>query len=104
MNTIHYRGHTIEPSHSGHGYDFFPTQEGRDEDYDWTGDGWRNCGNVGHAMSIEGAKDEIIDKIMMATPQHKVVMNNRPYFFDYIEEAIKFAVLWNAEGFYPANQ
>lgn len=59
---MQYRGYTIEPS-SCMGYDFFPTDEGRDEDYDWTGDGYRNCGNVGHASSIEGAKAEIDDKI-----------------------------------------
>lgn len=40
----------------------------------------------------------------MQTNKHRVVLNGRDYYFDWIQDAIKFAVLWNAEGFYPANQ
>lgn len=39
----------------------------------------------------------------MKKDQHKVVLHGRSYYFDWIEDAIKFAVLWNAEGFYPAT-
>ena len=104
QETQYYRGYTIEPTSNGcpyGGYDYYPTEEGRNEDYDWTGDGWQNCGNVGFASSIEDAKDAIWEKVMTSLPQHKVVLNKKDYYFDWIEDAIKFAVMWNAEEFVP---
>ena len=103
QNQIQYRGYVIEPS-TGYmgGYEYWPTAEGYNPDYDWDGDGWRNCGNVQWASDLDEAKDEIFEKIMCAQPQHLVVMNRRPYYFDWISDAIKFAILWNAEEFHPA--
>lgn len=104
-NAIMYRGYVIEPTSNGcpfGGYDFYPAAEGKNDDADFDGEDFKYCGNVGFASSIEDAKDQIFEKIMMAMPQHKVVLNGRDYYFDWIEEAVKFFNLWNAEDFIPA--
>lgn len=105
-NEIRYRGWIIEPSTSYlGGFDYYPEDEGRNDDCDCVGDPaeYMYCGNVRHACTIEGAKDDIWERAMMKQPQHIVVLHNKKYPFDWIEDAIKFAVLWNAEGFYPAT-
>jgi hypothetical protein len=104
-NSIPYRGYTIEPSVSGYwgGFDFYPTAEGRDEDYDWDGDSWRNCGNVQHAATLDEAKDAIWEKVMESTPWHVVKMNGREYPFPWIEDAIRFAVMFDGELMFVAN-
>src|SRR5690606_19020568 len=102
-----YRGYIIEPSTSYFGgYEYYPANEGRNDDAEVVGDPpeYRYCGNVRHASTLEEAKDEIWEKVMTSIPQHKVVMNNRPYYFDWVEDAIKFAIKWNAEEFIPATQ
>ena len=53
-------------------------------------------------VTLDDVKDAIYESIIMDRPQHLVVMNRREYYFDWIEDAIKFAVLWNAEEFHPA--
>ena len=109
MNTstlsITYRGYTIEPSTSYFGgYEYYPTEEGRNDDAEIVGDPpeYSYCGNVKHADTIDEAKDAIWEKVMTSMPQHKVVMNKRDYYFDWIEDAMKFAIRWNAEEFIPA--
>lgn len=101
--TLTYKGYTIERTSSYFpGYDYFPTNEGRQDDADLDGEDYIYCGNVRHADSIDDAKDAIWEKVMVAIPQHKVVMNKQDYYFDWVEDAIKFAVKWNAEEFIPA--
>ena len=109
MNTstlsITYRGYTIEPSTSYFGgYEYYPTEEGRNDDAEIVGDPpeYSYCGNVKHADTIDEAKDAIWEKVMTSMPQHKVVMNKRDYYFEWIEDAMKFAIRWNAEEFIPA--
>lgn len=102
---IMYRGYIIEPTSNGcpyGGYDFYPASEGRNDDADYDGESYHYTGNVGFASSIDDAKDQIFEKIMTSTQDHKVVMNGRPYYFPWIDDAIKFAVKWNAEEFIPA--
>jgi hypothetical protein len=60
---INYRTYRIEPTTLpyGKGFDFFPADQGRDDDYDCVGDPaeYKYCGNVRHASTIEEAKNEI---------------------------------------------
>lgn len=103
-----YRGYTIEPDYRNPysnkpEFMFYPTEQGIDHDYDLVGEYYKYCGNCGWADTIEEAKDAIWEKIMMAQPKHKVVLKGRaPYEFDWLEDAIRFAVLFNAEEFHPA--
>lgn len=78
-----YKGHTIEKStsHFG-GFDFFPTESGRDE-------------VTYRADTIEEAKDRISEHVMKEAPLHEVQINDRIYPFEWIEEATGFADLWN---------
>lgn len=97
---IHYRGYIIEPTSNGcpyGGYDYYPASEGRNDDADCAGDPaeYHYTGNVGFASSIDNAKDAIMERIMEQLPSHKVELNGRIYDFPWIEDAIKFAVLWN---------
>lgn len=103
-NMVSYRGYIIEPSTSYFGgFDYYPESEGRNDDAELVGDPpeYSYCGNVRHAQTLEDAKDDIWERVMMATPQHKVVLNGRDYFFSWIDEAMKFAIQWNAEEFVP---
>lgn len=104
---IYYRGYTIEPTSSAcpyGGYDYYPTEEGRDEDIDWNGN---PCGNVKYAASTEEAKDEIDDLIY--EKMHVVVMNEgdpvyeHRYEFEDLENAIGFATMWGG-NLYPNGQ
>lgn len=86
MEAIQYKQHTIQPSWSPFGgFDYFPTEEGMDED------------NVKRADTIEDAKDEISEKIMTSLPTWKVetfnpLNGNSNYTkFDWIVDAVKFA-------------
>jgi hypothetical protein len=56
-----YRGYTIEPTERPYdkGFDFFPSDPGRDDDYDLVGEDYKYCGNVRFASTIEEAKNEI---------------------------------------------
>lgn len=103
-NSIQYRGWTIEPStaYPYGGWEFYPTDEGRNEDAEWDGDSWRDCGNVKFASSLDDAKDQIWEKVMEKIPPHEVILHGRSYYFNWVEDAISFAVQWNAEGFNPA--
>lgn len=57
-----YKGFTIEADRDVPGrLVCYPTEEGIQHDYDYTGDGYRYCGNCVWADSIEGAKAEIDD-------------------------------------------
>lgn len=107
-----YRGYTIEPSHSPFGgFDFFPTEQGRDDDYDYDGERYRYCGNVKHASTIEEAKDSIDEEIMMSIPPYKVwtfgkyPIGGRPQLnitkFIWISDAVKFAAKFNGEIMIP---
>jgi len=95
QQSIQYRGYTIEKSFRG--YDFYPTEQGRDDDYDLDGEDYKYCGNVRHASTIEEAKDAIDEKIIEAKPYHIVKLNGRDYPFPWLEDARKFASLWNAD-------
>lgn len=100
---IYYRGYTIEPTQNGcpyGGYDYYPTEEGRDEDIDWNGN---PCGNVGFTSSIAAAKREIDDLIY--EKMHVVVLNEgecdeRRYEFAEFDDAFGFAMQWGGT-FYP---
>lgn len=105
-----YKSYTIEPSTSPFGgFDFFPTEQGRDDDYDLDGEDLKYCGNVKHASSIDEAKDMIDELIMMAIPPYKVEtiihlggfrLRNITKF-DWISDAVKFAARFNGEVLTP---
>jgi hypothetical protein len=87
---ISYKGWIIEPADSwpaslGFKYQYYRQADER----------------MYHAYTLEEAKDDICERIMTSLPEHKVVVNGREYFFAWIEDAIKFAVKWNAEEFIP---
>jgi hypothetical protein len=90
MEAISYKSYTIQPSLSPFGgFDFFPTEEGMDQD------------NVKRADTIEEAKDLINEKIMTELPDHKVRMNGREYSFPWIVDALRFAEFWKGEVLTP---
>lgn len=104
---IYYRGYTIEPTLNGcpyGGYDYYPTEDGRDEDIDWNGN---PCGNVGFTNSIASAKREIDDLIY--EKMHVVVLNEgegiyeHRHEFENLENAIDFATMWGG-NLYPNGQ
>lgn len=104
---IYYRGFTIEPTQNGcpyGGYDYYPTEEGRDDDADFDGESYRYCGNVQFAHSIEAAKREIDDIIY--EKMHVVTLNEgdpvyeHRYEFEKFEDALGFALQWGGT-FYP---
>jgi hypothetical protein len=65
MNTLtkqtRYRMYIIEPTERPYdkGFDFFPSDPGRDDDYDFDGEDYKYIGNVRYASTIEEAKNEI---------------------------------------------
>lgn len=91
---IFYRGYTIEPCEHLYkpAFMYYPTEQGIDAEYD---DGWKS--NVRIAGTLEEAKDAIHEKVMTSLPNHKVIVNGREYDFSWIEDAIKFAIRFNAE-------
>ena len=93
-----YRGYTIEPTSNGcpyGGYDYYPTEEGRDEDIDWNGN---PCGNVGFAGTIAAAKAEIDD--LIGERPHVVTINEGDPFYEHryefqdFDNALAFAMKW----------
>ena len=108
METINYRGFQIEedfrnPYSNDPEYMYYPAEQGAQHDYDLVGEDYVYCGNCKWAGSIEEAKDQIFEKIMMAIPDHQVKMNGRFYPFTWIEEAIKFAIKYDGELFPVCN-
>lgn len=97
---IEYRGFTIEPS-TGYmgGYSYYPTAEGRNEDAEWDGDSWRNCGNVQWAASLDDAKDAIMEKYIESYPHHIVRTNfgMMEYSFPWLVDAIAFQKMWGGD-------
>src|SRR5690606_24245644 len=69
---VYYRGYTIEPAEYEYGYDYYPTEEGRDDDADFDGESYRYCGNVKFAHSIDAAKDAIDDLVGPRSEERRV--------------------------------
>jgi hypothetical protein len=91
---IIYKGYFIEPETEpwaikyGRPFKYYLAGENSEgEDVKW-------------ASSIDDAKDQISEKIMAKIPDHIVELNGRHYSFPWIEEAVKFASLWNG-SLYP---
>lgn len=77
MSQIQYKGFTIQedfrnPYSSKPEFMFYPTAEGVQHDADCDQDGYRYCGNCKWASSIEEAKDEISEIVMMNRPVYQV--------------------------------
>lgn len=103
-HSTNYRGFKIEEDNGNYHspkYIYYPASEGIQHDYDYDDERYRYCGNCGWADSIDEAKDAIFEKIMVGTPSHVVVMNLKKYPFTWIEDAIKFAVMWKGEFLTP---
>lgn len=100
-----YRGYTIDKAE--YGYEYYPTDEGRDDDADFDGESYRYCGNVRFASSINAAKREIDDLIY--EKMHVVVLNEgkgiheQRYEFKDFTTAFNFALQWSG-NFYPNGQ
>jgi hypothetical protein len=102
MEAIQYKGYTIESSLSPFGgFEYFPTKQGRDDDYDVVDGDYKYCGNVRHADTLEEAKDEISEKIMTSLPAHKVATQNGKNItkFWWLSEAVDFAVKFKGDLF-----
>lgn len=100
MEAIQYKGYTIESSHSPFGgFDYFPTEHGRNDDYDLDGDDLKYCGNVRQASTLEEAKDWISEKIMTSAPAHRVITQNGKNItkFWWLSAAVDFAVKFKGE-------
>lgn len=100
-NQILFKGYTIELDY-GNPYNraefmFFPTEQGAQHDADYDGERYKYCGNCEWADSLEEAKDAIDEIIMCAMPYHDVELNGRTYSFPWIQDAVQFASLWNAD-------
>jgi hypothetical protein len=48
---------------------YYPTGEGRDDDYDYDGESYRYCGNAGWSSTIGGATAEIDDLLVQKSKQ-----------------------------------
>ncbi len=107
-DTITYRGYTIEPSTSRlPGYEYFPSDDGRNLDIDCTVDGFKFCGNIRYATTIDDAKDMIDETIMRQYPDWKVEtfgplpIGGSPQVnitkFLWLSDAVPFAVKHNGQ-------
>jgi hypothetical protein len=114
MEPILYKGYTIEedyfinPYSKDPSYMFYPTEQGAQHDADGDSEGFRYCGNCKWTDSIEDAKDQISEIVMMAAPLHKVLVDHgqRAYTitkFEWFEDAVKFAVRWKGQLMQPVQ-
>jgi hypothetical protein len=66
--TTEYKGYTIEEEYGPYcnkpHYIYYPTDEGRQDDYDGDSEGWHYCGNAFMAWDLEEAKGDI-DEIIL---------------------------------------
>jgi hypothetical protein len=104
MEAIQYRGYTIEETHSNPysntaDYLFYPTAQGRNDDYDFVNGDSHYCGNVQAACSLEDAKDRIWEIVMLeAYPtswevKHSDILPEAS--MPWLEDALRFSAMWN---------
>jgi len=94
-----YKGHTIEqntdPFHSER-LIIYPSDQGIQHDYDYVDGSFIYMGNCKRANSIEEAMEIIDDKIAAQMPAfYTVELNGRLYPITWLDDAMKFARLWN---------
>lgn len=110
---MEYKGYTIQEDYRNHynkepEFMFYPTEQGIQHDADGDSEGWRYTGNCKWADSIEEAKDQISEIVMMAAPMHKVLVDHgqRAYTitkFEWFEDAVKFAVRFKGQLMQPVQ-
>lgn len=97
---IQYKGYTIEQETEpwavkyNRNFKFYPTDEGVD-------------GNFQHAETLDEAKDEISERVFLSEyPNQWAVEHSRslaPASFDFLSDAMGFAVRWDAEPKFNFN-
>jgi len=96
---IEYKGYTIQPDYSGYRWRFmfYKTEEGVQHDHDYIDGTFIYMGNCRYASSMKGAKD-LIDEIVpffVETYTRKYGSGLNITKFDYLSEAVEFAVKFN---------
>jgi hypothetical protein len=95
---IQFKGWTIEEYTYGYMRGelmAYPTATGPDHDADFDGESFTYCGNCLFGFDVEDLKDQIEEKLMEAYPIHNVEMNKKIYPFEWLEDAVKFATMFN---------
>jgi hypothetical protein len=105
--SVEYKGYTIvlqyEMLSMKPVFMYYPTAEGEQHDANLDGEDYRYTGNCKWADSLEEAKDAISEKIMTSQPAYLVETTVKLGGFElknitkfwWINDAIRFAALWN---------
>lgn len=117
IEPVQYKGYSIVPDFDRIPYNkepqymYYPTSEGVNHDADLDGEDYRYTGNCKWADSLEEAKDAITEKIMTEHPAYLVETKVKLGGFElknitkfwWIDEAMRFAYLWNGTPLFTIN-
>jgi hypothetical protein len=97
VERVEYRGYTIENSLCPYAYalHFYKTEAGIDCEFD--GESWSS--NVISASSVQDAKEQIDDLIFESAEWNVKVPQAQPIKFQWLKDAIEYAVKLNAVEF-----